>query len=95
MVYSDMQNKTKSNFIKNKDCVLYAKAHIFPVGHENYGKRLFIDRGSLAYLEAKAAMARLKSSAVGFVSSKYWTDAMGEELPQKEINSVTIDGKES
>ena len=53
-----MQNKTKSNFIKNKDCVLYAKAHIFPVGHENYGKRLFIDRGSLAYLEAKAAMAR-------------------------------------
>ena len=90
-----MKNKTKSSIIKNKDCVLYAKAHIFPVGHENYGKRLFIARVSLAYLEAKAAMARLKSSAVGFVSSKYWTDAMGEELPQKEINSVTIDGKES
>ena len=87
--------KNKSNIIKNKDCVLYAKAHIFPVGHENHGKRQFIDRGSLAYLEAKAAMARFKSSAVGFVSSKYWTDAMGEELPQKEINSVTIDGRES
>ena len=60
-----MKNKTKSNIIKNKDCVLYAKAHIFPVGHENYGKRLFLDRGSLAYLEAKAAMGRLKSSAIG------------------------------
>ena len=90
-----MKNKTKSNIIKNKDCVLYAKAHIFPVGHENYGKRLFLDRGSLAYLEAKAAMGRLKSSAIGFVSSKYWTDAMGEELPQKEIKSIMIDGRES
>ena len=87
--------KNKSNFIKNKDCVLYAKAHIFPVGHENHGKRLFIDRGSLAYLEAKAAMSRLKSSAIGFVSSKYWTDAMGEELPQKEMHGININGKES
>ena len=39
MVYSDMKNK-------NKDFVLYAKASVFPVGHENHGKRLLMERGS-------------------------------------------------
>ena len=50
---------------KNKDFVLYAKASVFPVGHENHGKRLLMERGSVAFLEAKCAMARIKPSKVG------------------------------
>ena len=46
----------------NKDFVLYAKASVFPVGHENHGKRLLMERGSVAFLEAKCAMARIKPS---------------------------------
>ena len=59
MVYSDMKNK-------NKDFVLYAKASVFPVGHENHGKRLLMERGSVAFLRQSArwlASSRQRSAS--------------------------------
>ena len=64
----------------NKDFVLYAKASVFPVGHENHGKRLLMERGSVAFLEAKCAMARIKPSKVGIVSAWFWQNVLKEEL---------------
>jgi len=69
-----MQNK-KINSWDRKDSVLYVKASA-----NNLGKRILLERGSVAFLEGMAALAGLRQSQAGIVSSWFWENVLKEEL---------------
>ena len=69
-----MQNK-KMNSWDRKDSVLYVKASA-----NNLGKRILLERGSVAFLEGMAALAGLRSSQAKIVSAWFWENVLKEEL---------------